>query len=199
VTTTPEPATITPLPTVTSAVPTKAPTRVVPTRAPVTKAPTAAPVALAPTNTAVPACNIGTVSGPFFPEDGAPRNTRADGTGGSAIIFKWVPPSSLASETDPHVGYMLNMESKRGGQHVNGATLYISANSFLTNSQQVTFDQRATSSLAAGDDAVVDWTVTVVKTSGGFNDSDLTQRPPDLINCGAPSAPIAVRLLVTGG
>ncbi|MCL4396435.1 MAG: hypothetical protein M1482_16805 [Chloroflexi bacterium] len=199
VTTTPEPATITPLPTVTSPVPTKAPTRVVPTRPPATKAaPTAVPVAAAPTNTPVPACDIGTVV-PTFPEDGAPRNTRADGTGGSAIIFKWTPPSSLSSETDPHVGYMLNMESKRGGQHVNGAVLYISANSFLTAGQQVVFDGRATSSLAAGDNAVVNWTVTIVKTSGGFNDSDPTVRPPDLINCGAPSQTMGVQLLVSGG
>ena len=194
ITTTPEPATITPLPTVTPVQPTRAPTRIPPTKAPPTKAPpTKAPVAAAPTNTPVPACDLGTVI-PTFPEDGAPRNTRANGSGGSAIIFKWQPPSALASLTDPHVGYKIEVESRRGGQHINGVVLYISANQYLTDGQAV-LDPRAVSGLAAGDDAVATWTVTIVKTSGDF-ETDPTTAPPGLINCGAPSRSMSVQLIV---
>jgi hypothetical protein len=194
VTSTPEPAIVTPLPTVALASPTRTSTRIV-VRPTATKAPpTTAPVAAAPSATAAPACSLGTVT-PTFPEDGAPRNTRADGSGGSAVIFKWQPPASLAGQTDPHVGYMVQVESRRGNQHINGTTLFVSANKFLQDGQLI-LDPRAVSSLAAGDDAVAIWSVTVVKTSGGFNDGDPTVRPPDLINCGSPSPNSSIRLLV---
>ena len=195
VTTTPEPATVTPLPTATSAQPTRTATRAVVAKPTATKAPpTKAPVAAAPSNTPAPACSLGTVT-PTFPEDGAPRTTRADGSGGAAIIFKWDPPSTLTSPTDPHVGYKIEVESRRGNQHVNGVVLYISANKYLKDGQAV-LDPRAVSGLAAGDDAVAIWQVTIVKTSGDFNDSDPTVQPPGLINCGSPSRSLSVKLLV---
>jgi hypothetical protein len=195
VTTTPEPATVTPLPTVTPAQPTRTATRAIVIRPTATKAPpTPVSVAAAPTATPQPACNLGTVT-PTFPEDGAPRNTRADGSGGSAIIFKWDPPPTLTSQTDPHNGYMIQVVSRRGSQQINGVTLYISANKYLQD-RQVVLDSRAVSGLAAGDDAVATWNVTVVKTTGDFSDSDPTVRPPNLITCGPASRNMSVQLLV---
>jgi hypothetical protein len=194
VTSTPEPATVTPLPTVSVASPTRTATKAV-ARPTSTKAPpTVAAVAAAPSATVAPACSLGTIT-PTFPEDGAPRNTRADGSGGSAVVFKWQPPNALASQTDPHVGYMVQVESHRGNSHVNGTTLFVSANKFLQDGQLI-LDPRAVSSLAAGDDAVATWNVTTVKSSGSFSDTDPTVRPPDLINCGSPSQNMSIRLLV---
>jgi len=196
VTSTPEPATVTPLPTVGVATAPRTATRTV-VRPTATKAPpTKAPVAAAPTNTPAPACSLGTVK-PTFPEDGAPRNTRADGGGGSAIIFKWegVPPE-LSGVGDPHVGYMVQVDSKRGNSHINGTTLYISANKYVQDGQLI-LDPRAVSSLAAGDDAVATWNVTIVKTSGSFSDTDVSARPSDVVTCGSASQTMSVRLLTS--
>jgi hypothetical protein len=93
---------------------------------------------------------------------------------------------------------MLQMESRRGAQHVNGATVYVSANKYLQDGQFV-FDQRAVSGLAGGDDAVVTWNVTVVKTSGGFNEGNASVPPPDTVNCGSPSQNMSIRLLIMAG
>ncbi len=195
VTSTPEPATVTPLATVVvAAAPTRTATRGA-ARPTATKAPpTKAPVTAGPTNSPLPVCSLGTVK-PTFPEDGAPRNTRADGGGGSAIIFKWdVSASTLTAAGDPHFGYMVQVESRRGNVHVNGTTLYISANKYSQDGQLV-LDPRAVSSLAAGDDAIVIWNVTIVRTSGSFSDTDATVRPPDLVTCGPASNNMSVRLL----
>ncbi len=195
VTSTSEPATVTPLPTVTSAGPLRTPTKaavkppaIVPTKSPV-------PVVAAPTNSPAPACNLGTVGSPFFPEDGAPRNTRADGSGGAAIIFKWQPPTPLSGQGDPSVGYMVQIDSKRAGQHINGAIAYVSSKKYLLDGQFV-LPSRAVSSLASGDNATVTWNVTIVRTSGSFNDNDYAVPPPGLINCGSPSQNMIVQLLV---
>ncbi len=195
ITSTPEPATVTPLPTVTTSAPTRTATKQPAPKPAATKAPpTAQPVAAAPTNSPAPACNLGTVT-PTFPENGAPRNTRADGSGGSALIFKWDPPTTVSGQLSPSVGYMLQIESHRGSLHVNGATLYVSSTKYAQDGQLV-FDARAVSSLAAGDDAIATWNVTIVKTSGSFNDGDVTARPPSLVNCGAPSLNMSVQLIV---
>ena len=199
VTTTPEPATVTPLPTATSAQPTRAPTRIPPTKAPASKAPpTPVPVAAAPTKTSAPACDLGTIAPPYFPANGDPRTTRADGSGGSAIVFTWTPPSALTALGDPHVGYMIQMESHRpNGQHVNGVTIYVSANKYLQDGRAV-LDQRAVSGLAAGDDAIATWNVTVVRVSGDFDENNPTVRPAGLTTCGAPSPSLSVRLIISG-
>jgi hypothetical protein len=196
VTSTPEAATVTPLPTVTAAAPARTATKPPPTKAPVSVATKAPPplVSAAPTASPAPACNLGTVT-PVFPENGAPRTTRADGSGGSAIIFKWQPPGTLSGVGDPHVGYMIQIESHRSNLHINGDTMFISQNKYAQDGQ-FTYDPRAVSSLAAGDSAVATWSVTIVKTSGSFNDNDYTARPPDLVNCGSASLTMAVQLIV---
>ena len=188
VTSTPEPATVTPLPTVTAAGPARAPTKPPATRPPATKAPpTAAPAAAAPTASPAPACNLGTAR-PTFPENGSPRSANG------AIIFKWDPPGTLSGIGDSHVGYMIQMQSRRGGQLYNGDTVYVSHNKYFQDSQ-FTYDRRAVASLAGGDTATLTWNVTVVKTSGSFNDNDYTVRPPDLIKCGSPSEDLQVQLI----
>lgn len=190
VTTTPEPTTLPLLPTAPAkapATPTRTPTRAVATAKP-TVAPTKPPVVppSAPAQpTPAPACNIGTVT-LTFPENGTYR------TKGAAFEMKWIPPGALSGETDPNIGYKIEMESRRGNKVVNGATVYVSHNKYLRDGRFV-FGAREVAGLAAGDDAVVTWKVTVVKATGGFDDNQ--QRAlGEVINCGAPSLPSQIEL-----
>lgn len=189
VTTTPEPTTLPLLPTAAAkvvATPTRTPTRAVvaakPTVAP-TKPPAAPPSA--PTAPPAPACNIGTVT-LTFPENGSYR------TKGAAFEMKWIPPATLSGETDPNTGYKIEMESRRGNNLINGATVYISHNKYLREGK-FTFSPRAVASLAGGDDAVVTWRVTIVKASDGFDDNQ-QMALGTVINCGAPSLPSQIEL-----
>jgi hypothetical protein len=187
VTSTSEPATVTPLPTVTSAGPLRTPTKaatkppaIVPTKSPV-------PV-VAASATAPPACNLGTVT-LREPDNGASRQTREIGVGGDTFRFIWDPPGSLQGPGDPTVGYQLNISSQR-----NGATYYVSHNKFLTDAKLLIMDKPAVSALAGGSDVTVTWSVVIVKTTGSFNDSDQTFRPPGLVNCGSPSPTWSISL-----
>ncbi len=192
VTTTPEPPTAPLLPTAVvkaAATPTRTPTRpvakptVTPTKPPVApSAPVAQP-------TAAPACSIGTVT-LTFPENGAPRNK------GAAFEMKWTPPGALSGETDPNVGYRIEMESRRGSKIINGATVYISHNKYLRDGKFI-FDRNAVAMLAGGDDATVTWKVTIVKTSGGFDDAQ-QQAVGNVVSCGSPSLPFQIQLIGFG-
>ncbi|MCX7838564.1 MAG: hypothetical protein N2559_03790 [Anaerolineae bacterium] len=194
VTTTPEPTVLPLLPTPVAKAPitpTRTPTRVGVTAKP-TVAPTKPPVAppSAPTASPAPACNIGTVT-LTFPENGSYR------TKGAAFEMKWIPPAALSGETDPNVGYKIEMESRRGNKVVNGATVYVSHNKYLRDGKFI-FGAREVAGLAAGDDAVVTWRVTIVKATGGFDDNQ--QRAlGDVINCGQPSLPSQIELRGFGG
>ncbi len=201
VTSTPEPATITPFPTVTSsarATATRTPTRAAaaatkPPAAPATKPPAVPPptsAAAAVVPTSAPACTTNGVT-LLFPENGAPRNTRKDGSGGSAFIMKWTPFQS--GESDPQMGYQVVLSSKRAG-FSNGATVYISHNKFLQDGQQFTYDQRAVSMLASGESVTVSWFVTVVRTSGGFDSQGGVSG--SVVNCSAPSQTYTISLIV---
>lgn len=190
VTTTPEPTTLPLLPTAAAkvvATPTRTPTRTVviakPTVAPTKPAAVPPPAPASPTP--APACNIGTVT-LTFPENGSYR------TKGAAFEMKWIPPAALSGETDPNVGYKIEMESRRGNNVVNGATVYISHNKYLREGK-FTFPPRAVASLAGGDDAVVTWRVTVVKAAGGFDDNQ-QMALGTVINCGSPSLPSQIEL-----
>jgi hypothetical protein len=198
VTTTPEPTLLPLLPTAeskTTAVPTRAPTRVV---AKPTVVPTkpAAPVASVAKPTAAPTCNYGTVT-LREPDDNALRQTKEVGVGGDTFRFIWDPPESLIGSTDSTVGYQLNIVSKRPS-FSNGTTIYISNNAFLNSSPPKLFilDKPAVSTLAAGADVNVTWNVSIVKTTGGFNESDPTIRPPGLVTCGSPSPTRTINLKV---
>jgi hypothetical protein len=185
VTSTPEPAIVTPLPSVALVSPTRTSTRIV-VRPTATKGPpTVAPVAAAPSATGAPACNYGTVT-LREPNDGAMRQTKSNGIGGDTFRFIWDSPDTLQAPGDPTVGYQLSVSSKHTGFQ-NGATIYIANNKFLSDGKLYVMDKPAVSSLAGGDDSAVTWYVTIVKTTGSFNDSDPTIRPPGLVNCGSPS------------
>ena len=189
VTTTPEPALLPLLPTAeakTTAIPTRAPTRatvvakptVVPTKPPVSVAPVAKP-------TEAPACSIGTVT-LTFPENGTSRNK------GAAFEMKWIPPAALSGLSDPNVGYKIELESRRGNKPVNGDAAYISHNKYFQDGKLV-YDRNKVSNLAAGDDAVVTWKVTIVKVTGAFDDQQQTYSG-NIVNCGLPSSPFQINL-----
>jgi len=195
ITATPEPpiaTTIPPSGNVPVKTPTKAPTAK-PAVVPTVKPPVAPPVAAASPTTAPPACSVGAVT-LLFPENGAPRNTRKDGSGGSAFIMKWTPFQN--GDSDPSMGYRIEMESKRGGKTINGATVYVAHNKYLRDGQQFVFDARAVSLLAAGENASVTWKVIVVKSTGSFNDTDYNVTPPGVVACSAASIPFTIQLIV---
>ncbi|MCI0475677.1 MAG: hypothetical protein L0Y55_05475 [Anaerolineales bacterium] len=192
VTTTPEPTHLPLLPTAeVKAAATRTSTRpvvvakptVVPTKPPVApSAPVAQP-------SAAPACSIGTVT-LTFPENGAPRNK------GAAFEMKWTPPAALSGETETTVGYRIEMESRRGSKIVNGSTVYVSHNKYLRDGKFV-YDRGAVTMLAAGDDAVVTWKVTIVKASGGFDEGQ-QNASGSIVNCGPSSLPSQIQLIGFG-
>lgn len=194
ITATPEPPTVTPLPTVTASKPSRTPTRTVaPKPTVVATKPPATPVVAAPSPTAAPACSAGSVT-LRFPENGAPRSTKRTGPGPDIFDFKWDP--FQAGETDSQIGYRIDIESKRVGtnQIVNGDAVYISHNGFLRSGQHYPYDQRAVFGLAGGDNVTVLWKVTVVKTTGSFDDQG--HAAGSVINCGPPSQTWTIQLIV---
>ncbi len=196
VTITPPPPTVTLLPTITSLP--KTATRIVATRtrtpvkaAPTATKPPAAAAATAPTAPPLPACTANPVT-LQFPEDGVPRGTRKEGTGGSAFILKWTP--FPGGETDPTMGYMVSISAKRSGYN-NGDRAYVSQTQFLADGQQYIYDQVRVSKLANGEDATVTWNVTVVKTTGGFDgQGGVTGQ---VVNCSPPSASRTIQLVIS--
>jgi hypothetical protein len=193
ITATPEPPTITPLPTATEAKP-KTPTRAPTAKPAATKSPTAPPVAVAPSATPVPACNLGTVT-LIFPDNGAPRKTKRTGPASDTFDFKWTP--FQVGETDPQIGYRIDIESKIGGKAVNSDTVYISHNGFLRSGQHYIYDAQRIfylASPAGGENVAVAWKVTVVKTTGSFDDQG--KASGTVVNCGAPSPTFLIQLEV---
>ncbi len=202
VTTTPEPAIATPLPTI--GAPAQPTARATATRAPVVAVkpsatkPLAAPVApAAPAATAPPACSLGTVK-LTFPENGARRDFKVGGTGGPAFELKWDPAPNLPFEAgDPAVGYKIEVIAKKKGstQVVNSATYFIAHNKFI-NEKRFIIDARSARALTNEDDASVSWQVTVIK-AGGFDDAG--GKSGTEIVCGAPSAPSTIEVVYQGG
>ncbi len=194
VTLTPQPATVTPLPTITNFPKTAA--RIAPTRTPAKVAATpsktrAVAVAAALPATPLPTCRANPVT-LLFPENGVPRGTRKEGTGGSAFILKWTP--FQGGESDPTMGYMVTLSSKRSG-YTNGDTAYVSHNQFLGDGQQYIYDQVKVSRLANGEDSTVTWNATVVKTTGGFDgQGGVIGR---VVNCSAPSQTFTIQLVIS--
>jgi hypothetical protein len=196
VTTTPEPPILPLLPTAeVKAAATRTPTRVAAAKPTTVPTKPAAPTAPVVKPTEAPTCNYGTVS-LREPNDNALRQTKEVGVGGDTFRFIWDPPETLQGQTDPTVGYQLNIVSKRQG-FSNGATIYISHNTFLTTLNKLyILDKPAVSTLAAGADVIVTWNVSIVKTTGSFNDNDPTYRPLGLVTCGSPSPTRTINLKV---
>ncbi len=194
VTMTPQPPTVTLLPTITS-LPKKTATRTrTPAPAKVAATPTrppAAPAAVGPSATPLPTCKANAVT-LLFPENGVPRGTRKEGTGGSAFILKWTPFQQGAS--DPTMGYAVVFSSKRSG-YSNSDTFYVAHNQFMADGQQSIYDQVKVSKLANGEDATVTWSVTVIKTTGGFDGQGGVSG--QVVNCSPPSQPFTIQLVIS--
>ncbi len=202
VTVTPMPVTFTPLPSVTvprQATPTRTVARPAATKAAVVL-PTKPPATAGPTATPAPVCSAGAVT-PLYPENGTSRKTHPTGPGSDTFVFKWTPFQQ--GETDPTMGYRIDIQSRMPGTNkaVNGDAVYVSHNGFLKDrpsgpAGQYIYDARAVHGLAGGGDAnvTVYWTVTVVKTSGGFD--DVGNATGSVINCGPPSATWTITLII---
>lgn len=196
VTTTPEPFTATPLPTVTSAGPTRTPTR--PPQPPQPPQPTRPPVAAAtntpvpaPSNTAAPACGQALkVAALTFPEDGATRNTASGG--GPTIQFKFTPVVNYP--LDSSIGYRVDMKNTRTNRP---DARYMSHNKYFPTNGPIILDGKALWIMAGGDDGQMEWTVTVIKASGGFDES--TDQPIGTVaDCGSPTGPFRIYVHVLG-
>jgi hypothetical protein len=193
VTNTPEPFTVTPLPTVTASQPTPRPTN---TRAPRTAAPvvraTAAPRATPtsadsptpppPPPTPTPSCGqTYQVTQLIFPADGDTRQAKAGGGASKTIQFKWTPVASY--KLDPKIGYHVIITAPK-----NSTELYISHDGYLDvmNGNGAVLSQQATWGLTNGDDVDIHWNVTVVYSSGGYDDQTFT-----IIGTATPCGPVS--------
>ncbi len=180
VTTTPEPFTVTPLATVTSAKPqqpTAAPAQPTRTKAPATAKPVSAkptatqaipPTAVPPSATSLPACGqTYQVSQLIFPKNNDTREVKAGGGAGKTVQFKWAPVASW--ELDSKLGYQIYVKTKTNSQ-----AIYISHNGYLKvqNENGAILSQQAAYGLTQGDDSQAQWNVTVVMSSGGFDDQN---------------------------
>ncbi len=197
ITVTPMPVTFTPLPTVTvarQATPTRTVARAVPTKAAAAVA-TKPPVAVVPTSTPAPACSASTVQ-LRFPENGTGRVTKKNGPASDVFDFQWSPFQS--GEADPQMGYLIRIESKYVGtnRNVGGDAKYVSHNVFLKNNQHYIYDARAVHGLAGAGEAnvAVFWNVTVVKTTGSFDNAGGISG--SAVNCSAPSQTWTIALEV---
>jgi hypothetical protein len=199
VTTTPEPFTITPLPTVTSSAPTPKPTN---TRAPkpvviaATHTPELSPTVTetsAPAATPTPSCgDTYQVTQLTFPHNGDTRDAKGGSGAAHTIQFMWTPV--VAWQLDPTIGYHVIVNGPTQGR---SAELFISHNGYLkvNGVNGVILSQQATYGLTNGDDTDVHWNVTVVKSSGGFDDQNFAIIGTP-ISCGAPSPTFTVHLKV---
>ncbi|MDE3089143.1 MAG: hypothetical protein KGJ80_07140, partial [Chloroflexota bacterium] len=107
----------------------------------------------------------------------------------------WDPPSLLGmSPTDPLVGYRINIISKRRGstQTVGGDVVYISHNKYIQD-KVYSYPGNAVRRLGNGDDASITWQITVVKTTGGFDDQG--GKIGTEVTCGSPSNPSSIQLV----
>lgn len=194
VTTTPEPALATPLPTVGAPAPAQPTSRTTATRAPAVavKPPTTkpsaaspAPVAVAPTATPAPKCSYGPVV-LKEPEDNALRRTKEVGVGGDTFRFIFDPPPELVGTVSDSIGYKLVMTARK-----NGATVYIQNNAFLNGkyggARLFIYDRPDVSGLANGEATTVSWNITVIQASGPINENDFKSVPPGVVPCGPAS------------
>ncbi len=190
VTTTPEPATITPLPTVTPEVIAKTPTRTA-TRAVVAVRPTASrtvpPPPAGPPPTTAPAC---TFAPPTLlePNDGAERRTFETRAGSDAFVFKWTPPASAGGDD---IAYKIQIDAKKAaGKPAGSDVVYITHNKFVSDSQKEScpgkqscfiYDAQRVHNLPQGDETVtVLWSISIVKFKGTIDDQGyLTGTPTE--------------------
>lgn len=95
------------------------------------------------------------------------------------------------------MGYRIDIESRKGTTKVNGDGVYVGHNWFLSNGQQYIYTADRIFGLAqpaGGDDVTVLWKVTVIKTTGGFDNQGRISGSE--VNCSAPSQTSTIQLLV---
>lgn len=95
------------------------------------------------------------------------------------------------------MGYRIDIESKRGSTHINGDTVYVSHNDFLANGKLYIYDSRRIYNLASpagGQDVVVTWKVTVIRTTGRYDGQG--GMSGSAIDCSASSPVWTINLLV---
>jgi len=174
VTTTPEPATVTPLATITPETSAKTPTRtrtrvVVVARATATKAPPTVPAG--PSPTAAPACAFSAPS-LLEPNDGAERRTFATRAGADTFIFKWIPPPNIGGDD---IAYKIQMDSRKSSGKPGGSdTVYLTHNKFMSEGQgqRFVYDAQHVHNMPQGDENVtVFWYISIVKFKGSIDDS----------------------------
>ena len=196
VTTTPEPFTVTSLPTVTSSAPTPRPTNTRPPRPAATTKPTVAPTTAipptaGPTDTPVPSCGqvfqVNAIGASVFPKDGDTRDTSATGAG-RTIQFKF--PAAVSYQLDPTIGYRIDISRANGPI---ASQRYMSHNGYLIaqNGNGIVLDARALWILSGGGDTNLTWTVTVIKVSGGFDDVSEKASGSET-SCGDPAGPFRI-------
>jgi hypothetical protein len=199
VTTTPEPFTITPLPTVTSSKPLPRATNTRPAKPAATKPPptevppTTVAAPAAPTTSPTPSCGqLPTIGQIKLPEQGTTRDTGPSHKT-ATVQFVWDP--NPAFDLDPTIGYLIDITSylSSPSSPVNRTHIYISHNTFRQNRMAI-LDAHATFSMTNGDSVEVSWTVTVVKATTVFNDQ--TYDPGPTIPCAPPVGPYTFHLRV---
>jgi hypothetical protein len=205
ITSTPEPAVATILPTSIAAAPKVQPTatrttvpvkassssvKVVPTA---TKAPV---VALSPTP-APPVCTANAVA-LTFPENGTIRKTKDSGPASDTFDLKWTPFQQ--GEADPLMGYHIELVSKVGNKVHNSDSVDVQHNFFWNNGLHYIYDAQRVFGLGAGasaDTVSVTWTVTVIKIAGSFDNRG--RASGTVVNCSPPSAPSLINLKICEG
>lgn len=199
VTTTPDPFTVTPLPTVTSSAPVPPTAQQTRTRAPQptakpvqpTPIPANSPTAAPPSATPAPACGPYTINAAsLWPDNPTTRSTKENPGGNMGIEFKFdaVVPYPL----DPKIGYRLAI----GKVGANGSVRYISHNTFL-QAGKISLDPHSVYFLTSplGSDTNVNWTITPVMSSNGFDDNTLAALGL-VTECGPATPPRTIVLSV---
>jgi hypothetical protein len=195
VTTTPEPFTITALPTVTSSAPIPKPTNTRPPRtvaaaaSPTLALPSTATATSAPAATPTPSCGeTYQVTQLTFPNNGDTRDAKAGSGAAQTIQFKWIPV--VTWDLDPTIGYMVYIAGPTKGR---SDALYISHNGYLKveGGNGVILNKQATWNLTGGDDTDVQWNVTVIRSSSGFDDQAF-----NIIGTATPCGPASPSFLI---
>ena len=95
------------------------------------------------------------------------------------------------------MGYRIDIASTKGTTQVNGDVAYVAHNWFLANGQQYIYDSNKIYNLAlpaGGDNVLVTWKVTVIKTTGGFdNQGRMTGTE---VKCSPASTSSTINLIV---
>jgi hypothetical protein len=95
---------------------------------------------------------------------------------------------------DSSIGYRVDMKNTRTNRP---DARYMSHNKYFPTNGPIILDGKALWIMAGGDDGQMEWTVTVIKASGGFDES--TDQPIGTVaDCGSPTGPFRIYVHVLG-